>query len=154
MSVLPIILLHWFANIIRRGGGGCLTNNNGSWIGRLHLLAFLLQLQRIITAYNLWLSKTRSIPYWTTSVFSSVVTDLVLNYESVTSASGVRWLTLHIWTLNSLTAELLLTRSSLHSFLCGLRVTMENVCCHGNVLAGNGIVRCCRNVCFASRSLQ
>jgi hypothetical protein len=43
--------------------------------------------------------KTRSSPYWTTSVFSSTVTDLVLIYESVTSsASVVRWLS---WTLNS-----------------------------------------------------
>jgi hypothetical protein len=42
------------------------------------------------------MSKTRSIPYWTTSVFSSAVTDLVLIYESVTSsASDVAWLTLH-----------------------------------------------------------
>jgi hypothetical protein len=42
------------------------------------------------------MTKTRSIPYWTTSVFSSTVTDLVLIYESVTSsASVVRWLTLH-----------------------------------------------------------
>jgi hypothetical protein len=39
---------------------------------------------------------TRSIPYWTTSVFSSAVTDLVLSYESVTSsASAVCWFTLH-----------------------------------------------------------
>jgi hypothetical protein len=30
-------------------------------------------------------SKTRSIPYWTVSVFSSTVTDLVLIYESVVS---------------------------------------------------------------------
>jgi hypothetical protein len=28
-----------------------------------------LQLQSIITVHNQWLSKTRSIPYWTTSVF-------------------------------------------------------------------------------------
>jgi hypothetical protein len=34
-----------------------------------------LQLQSIITAHNQWLSKTRSIPYWTASVFSSVVTN-------------------------------------------------------------------------------
>jgi hypothetical protein len=47
-----------------------------------------LQLQSIITAHN--------IPYWTTSVFSSAVTDLVLIYESVTSAASVVcWLTLH-----------------------------------------------------------
>jgi hypothetical protein len=65
-----------------------------------------LQLQPIITAHNQWLFKTRSIPYWTTSVFSSTVTDLVLIYESVTSsASVVLWLTFHRWTLNSLTNE-------------------------------------------------
>jgi hypothetical protein len=55
----------------------------------------------LITTHNQWLSKTRSIPYWTTSVFSSTVTDLVLIYESVTpSDSIVHWLTLHSWTLN------------------------------------------------------
>jgi hypothetical protein len=55
-----------------------------------------LQLQSIITAHNRLMSKTRSIPYWTTSVFSSTVTDFVLIYESVTSsASAVRWLALH-----------------------------------------------------------
>jgi hypothetical protein len=54
-----------------------------------------------MTAHNQWLLKTRSIPYWTTSVFSSTVTDLVLIYESATSsASVVRWLTLHSWALN------------------------------------------------------
>jgi hypothetical protein len=53
-----------------------------------------LQLQSIITAHNQWLSKNRSIPYWTTSVFSSAVTDLVMIYESVTSstATACEWL--------------------------------------------------------------
>jgi hypothetical protein len=70
------------------------TNNNGIWIGLLDLLTHRLQLQPIITAHNPWLPKTRTIPYWTTSVFSSTVIDLVLIYESVTcSASVVRWLT-------------------------------------------------------------
>jgi hypothetical protein len=42
-------------------------------------------------------TKTRFIPYWTTSVFSSTVTDLVLIYGSVISSVSVaRWLTLHI----------------------------------------------------------
>jgi hypothetical protein len=83
---------------------GFVTNNNGFWIEWLNLLALLLQIQPTITAHNQWLSKTRSIPYWTASVFSFAVTDLVLIYESVTSsASIVRWLTLHSWTLNSLT---------------------------------------------------
>jgi hypothetical protein len=78
-----------------------MTNNNGFWIGWLNLLALLLQLQPIITAHNKWLPKTWSIPYWTASVFSSTVTDLVPIYESVTSsASVVRWLALHNWTLN------------------------------------------------------
>jgi hypothetical protein len=46
-------------------------------------------------------AKTRSTPYWTTGVFSSAVTDLVLVYGLVTSsASAVRWSTLHSWTLN------------------------------------------------------
>jgi hypothetical protein len=46
--------------------------------------------------------KTRSIPYWTTIAFRSTVADLVLIYESVTSsASVVRGLTLHSWTLNA-----------------------------------------------------
>jgi hypothetical protein len=40
------------------------------------------------------LPRTRPIPYWTTNVFSSTATELVLTYESVTS-SVVRWLTLH-----------------------------------------------------------
>jgi hypothetical protein len=44
---------------------------NGLWIGWLELLALPLQLQSNITAHNKWLPKTRSIPYWTTSVFSS-----------------------------------------------------------------------------------
>jgi hypothetical protein len=46
--------------------------------------------------------ETCSIPYCTTSVFSSTrnVTDLVLIYGSVTSSFFVvRWLTLHSWTL-------------------------------------------------------
>jgi hypothetical protein len=33
------------------------------------------------------MTKTRSIPYWTMSVFSSTVTDLVLIYESLTYES-------------------------------------------------------------------
>jgi hypothetical protein len=58
------------------------------------------------TGHNRWLSKTRSIAYWITIVFSSTVTDLVLIYESVTSsASVVLWLTLYCWTLNSLTND-------------------------------------------------
>jgi hypothetical protein len=51
------------------------------WIyWRLLLQSLLIT---ITTAHNQWLPKTRSIPYWT-SVFSSIVTGLVLIYESVT----------------------------------------------------------------------
>jgi hypothetical protein len=65
-----------------------------------------LRLQSITTAHTQWLSKTRSIPHWTTSVFSSTVTDLVLIYESVTSsASVVRWSVLLSWTLYPLTND-------------------------------------------------
>jgi hypothetical protein len=79
---------------------------NGFWIGWLDLLALLSQIQLTIRAHYQWLPKTRFIPYWTTSVFSSTLTDLVLIYESVTSsASVVCWLTLHSWTLNSLTND-------------------------------------------------
>jgi hypothetical protein len=47
------------------------------------------------------MTKTCSIPNQATDVFFSTVTGLVLIYESVTSsASVVRWLTLHSWTLS------------------------------------------------------
>jgi hypothetical protein len=61
---------------------------NGFWIGWMHLLTLILQLQSITRVHDQWLSKTRSIPYWTMSVFSSAVTDLVLIYESVTSSTA------------------------------------------------------------------
>jgi hypothetical protein len=47
--------------------GVCVTNSNGFWIGWLNLLPLLYD-------HDQWLSKTSSIPYWTTSVFSSSVT--------------------------------------------------------------------------------
>jgi hypothetical protein len=66
-----------------------------------HLYYNYFQLEPIITDHNQWLPKTRAIPYWTTSVFSSTVTGLLEIYESVTSSvSVVRWLRLHTWTLN------------------------------------------------------
>jgi hypothetical protein len=78
----------------------------GSGLDDWIYLRLLLQSLLITINYNQWLSKTRSTPYWTTSVFSSIVTGLVLICESVTSsASVVLWLTLHSWTLN--TTELL-----------------------------------------------
>jgi hypothetical protein len=60
------------------------------------MIGFIGTSIKIAANYNSSQSMTCSIPYWTTSVFSSAVTDLVLIYESVTSpASVVRWLTLH-----------------------------------------------------------
>jgi hypothetical protein len=50
-----------------------------------------------------------------------------------------------------------LNRSSLHGSLYRLPVTMENVCCHRNMLtepfASNGLVRCSGNLYLASPSL-
>jgi hypothetical protein len=40
-------------------------------------------LQSIITAHNQWKPKTRSTPYWTTSIFPSAVIDFILIYESL-----------------------------------------------------------------------
>jgi hypothetical protein len=48
--------------------GVSVTNNTGFWIGWSDLLALLYN-------FNQWLSTTRSIPYWTLSVFSSSVTN-------------------------------------------------------------------------------
>jgi hypothetical protein len=45
------------------------------------------RLQSIITAHNRWLSKTRSISSWTTSVFFSTVTHLLVIWESLTSSA-------------------------------------------------------------------
>jgi hypothetical protein len=74
-----------FISIILSRVRGSVTNNNVFWSGWLNLLA----LQSMIRAYSHWLlSKTRSIAYWTTSVLSSTVTDLVLIYESVTSSAA------------------------------------------------------------------
>jgi hypothetical protein len=83
-----------------------MTNNNGLWIGWLDLLT---PSYTVTLSYNhknsQSMTKTPSIPYWTTSVLSSAVTDLVLIYESVTSSAFVvRWLTLHSWTLHYWTA--------------------------------------------------
>jgi hypothetical protein len=128
-----------------------MTINNGFWIGWLDLLALLLQLQSTETAHNLCLSKTRSIPYWTRSAFSSAVTDLLLIYQSVTcSASVVRWLTLHCWTLNSLTTEPRPTRSSLHCSLCRLPVTMENFCCVSVVMETHLVLNCSVAIYFVA----
>jgi hypothetical protein len=83
--------------------------------------------------YCQWVSSTRSTPYWTTSVFSSTVTDLVLIYELViSSAFVVRWLTLHTWTLNSLTNyECRMTSQSRISLSLMLWPTVSRPVCLG-----------------------
>jgi hypothetical protein len=55
-----------------------------------------LILQSLTRAHNQWLTKTRYIPSWTTSVFSSIVTDLVRIYESVTSSTNHLPMTSHL----------------------------------------------------------
>jgi hypothetical protein len=90
-----------------------MTDNNGFRIGFIG--AFLYKHFLITIGYNSSQSVTAeksSIPHWTTSIFSSTVTDLVLIYKSVTfSASVVHWLTLHSWTLNYWTLSSLMNES-------------------------------------------
>jgi hypothetical protein len=66
---------------------GSVTNNNVFTIGRLDLL----RLSFTITSHNQWLPKTRSIPYWTTSVFSSIPI-----YEPVTSSTNNERMNSHL----------------------------------------------------------
>jgi hypothetical protein len=72
----------------------------------------------------------------------------------VTSSLMRRWVCL-LWIC--LAFRQVLNRSSLPGSLYTLPVTMENVSFHGNVLtkplASNALVRCCGNVCLASRWL-
>jgi hypothetical protein len=51
-----------------------------------------LQLQWILTAYNPWLSKTRSIPCWTTSVFPSTVTNGAHSLNCLELRLSVEWI--------------------------------------------------------------
>jgi hypothetical protein len=62
---------------------GCLTNNNGVWIGRFDLLITPLQSLVIIITRNKWLPKTRSIltglrlaPFWSLSILIWIITDI------------------------------------------------------------------------------
>jgi hypothetical protein len=84
------IPLRWFRALLSLNIICCHILHNigtykGFWIG---CIGTSLQLQSIITAHNQWLSKTRSVPCWTTNVFSSTVIDLVLIYKSVTSSTA------------------------------------------------------------------
>jgi hypothetical protein len=114
-----------------------------------------LQLQPITTAHNQWLSKTRSIPCRTTSVFSSTATDSVPIYESVTSSGSVirclqGW-TLNFWILLRLN-HWTLTNSLLLFGTNRREITTSNsssvtvsIRCRGNVLSeplpSNGHIR-------------
>jgi hypothetical protein len=80
------------------------------------------------------MSRTSSIPYWTTSVFCSTVTDLVLIYESVASTTDTA--------LKD--DSLRMNCSSLHGSLYSLLVTMENVCCPAVVTETCLLKRCLR----------
>jgi hypothetical protein len=94
---------------------GSMTNNNGLWIGWLDLLTPSLTITS--KAHNQWLLKTHSIPYWTTSVFFSIATDLILIYESLNSSTNDLRMTSHLrtnhddWLLNSLPPQSQLTQS-------------------------------------------
>jgi hypothetical protein len=59
---------YWMQEYILSRVRGSVTHNNGFWIG---FICPSINLHSTITAHNQWLSKTRSIPYWTTSAFSS-----------------------------------------------------------------------------------
>jgi hypothetical protein len=92
----------------------------------LDLLELRLQSPLITINYeSSWsTTKTRSTPYWTTSVFPSAVTDLVLIYESVTSAASViQWLTLHSWILDYWTEFWILLR--MNEWILGSRLYCE-----------------------------
>jgi hypothetical protein len=103
---------------------GSVTNNIGFCIGWFDLLALLLQL--LLTAHNRRLLKTSAIPSWTTSVFSSIMTDLHewrLSYESLGDES-CEWITCPF--ITSWRPE---TEHSPERFVCCIVRTR----CHGNV---------------------
>jgi hypothetical protein len=115
-------------------------NNNGSglddWIyWHLPLQSLLIA---ITIAHNQWLPTTRSIPYWTTSVFPCVVTDLVLIYESVTSTNDLRFTRDEWWTKNDLRMNHV---SPFYNFGANrIQITTSNSSCYCV------LIRCCGNV--------
>jgi hypothetical protein len=89
-----------------------------------------------MTAHNQWLSTTRSIPYWTTSVFSSTVT----NDERRIPSDWAEWrMTTHLWT-NSfqsvLTCPSFITSGEPNRdhHVKELVAILSVVLCHGNML--------------------
>jgi hypothetical protein len=107
------------------------------------------------------MTETCSSFYWTTSVFSSAVTDLVLIYEPATSASVVRRLILHSWALNSLLylrGEPNISHHVLQflHYSVFLRLFVATGTClpnHCPVMDYSASIRCSGNVCLASRWL-
>jgi hypothetical protein len=116
---------------------GSVTNNNGLWIGWLDLLALQLQLQSIITDHTQWLSKTRSISYWTMSVFCCedqrrIPCNWIMErpYE---------WITTKCYSLHGSLCRL----ARIHRKCLLLAASPRKLFCHGNVptelLASNGL---------------
>jgi hypothetical protein len=143
------LALHYL-NILSRIRGS-VTNNNGFWIGFIGT-SLQLRVQSTTTVYNPRLPTTRSIPYWTTSVFSSTVADLVLIYESATSTQTdlnddclVNFLANE--SLNSLTNESFFSARLLISASGNHGKCLLPVCCHGNLLTeplpSKGLFRVC-----------
>jgi hypothetical protein len=96
---------------------GSVTNNSGFWIRWLDLFALLYNYSK------LWLSTTSSIPYWTTSVFSSTVTNDERRIPAHTLNSWNDVCLKNLWSLN-------LNLSSLSLSLL-LRPTVSRPACLG-----------------------
>jgi hypothetical protein len=90
-----------------------------------------LQLQSVITSHNQWLSKICSIPCWTTSVFSSTVT----NENSLfTRWAPSEWITTPVWRISRFTNELSLITSRRPEYRTPpLKVNCPPVSCHANL---------------------
>jgi hypothetical protein len=104
-----------------------------------------LQLQSSIRAHSQWMTKTRSIPYWTTSLCSSSVTDLVLIYESVTSSAATALDDGCLMNESLFSARLLIQSVGNHG------KCLLPVCCHGNAPCTELV---CRNLPSKQRVLS
>jgi hypothetical protein len=127
----------------------------GSGFGWLYLLALLLQLQSIITAHNWCLSQTRSFPCWTTSVFSSTVT----NDERRTPSHWIIELPYECRMIELSSTELASRGPKYRSPARTVRVILFSRC-HETCLSNRWLamdyslsIRCSGNVCLASRWL-
>jgi hypothetical protein len=117
-----------FILILSRIGVG-VTDNNGFWIRWLGLLALRLQLQPIITAHNQWLPKIRSIPYWSTCVFSSPVTNAEQKNKCSLLELPSDLITTPVWRMLSwCTNELSFITSDCSSLFCLLIFVAAETC--------------------------